>query len=199
MNYILRWLNISRYCWWSRIGFTCFVKKLVGFTRLDIFTLPIVFKLRKTPWRPTSRVLLGNQVSNEKGGATWLFRVYRGWTNTYVIWGLYLTSIRIPIRQPVEWKVRGFFVWLNLSLVFFAVNPSSSCCFPASSFLARELLGSCHHDAAKNKMNSGPKFPSFSEEWMPSCTSALGSSILSIWMKLDCAERRWVEVGWRGI
>ena len=119
--------------------------------------------------------------------------------NTYVIWGLYLTSIRIPIRQPVEWKVRGFFVWLNLSLVFFAVNPSSSCCFPASSFLARELLGSCHHDAAKNKMNSGPKFPSFSEEWMPSCTSALGSSILSIWMKLDCGERRWVEVGWRGI
>lgn len=188
---------MPRYCWWNRIGFTCFVKKLVGFTCLDIFTLPIVFKLRKT--RPTWRVLLGNQVSNEKGGATWLFRVYRGWKNTYVIWGLYLTSIRIPIRQPVEWKVRGFFVWLNLSLVFFAVNPSSSCCFPASSFLARELLGSCHHDAAKNKMNSGPKFPSFSEEWMPSCTSALGSSILSIWMKLDCGERRWVEVGWRGI
>ncbi len=42
----------------------------------------------------------------------WVFRLYRELCYP-VIWGLQHAITRIPIKQPVQWKVRGFFSWLN--------------------------------------------------------------------------------------
>ena len=32
------------------------------------------------------------------------------------MWGLKSTIVRIPIKQPAYWKVRGFFLWLEWTL-----------------------------------------------------------------------------------
>ena len=61
-----------------------------------------------------AKSLMSFYLSNEKR-PKWLFRVWVGdeVLPRYVGVYIYNHEIMIPIKQPVQWKVRGFFLWLT--------------------------------------------------------------------------------------